>query len=402
MATLIYDRPERYALAYNDNPYVIRSTNYSPTQRWRVTLVDAALTELATVTVYPRRGVSQNGSVTEDRTYFDPSRILQSLITTPVDIPSSGHSTYFDCLTISKDYAVVFNEQEKVNGVYENIGVEITDLRTVWNGGLKKIDWLTFEYEDYDYAGGIQNRYLTQAPSTQYLDAGQSAFLYFLDSSRASTTLTLESFTNGVSGGTADLTFSMGADFGYFAIGYDDIKLADTSNWSTNPFTLIQSADYYTITLDNGETFTYYINARCSKYTPVRLHWLNRLGGFDSFNFSLKSEESTDIDRRSYLSQEHDFTGTRWQYDTSSRGQTDYHVGTQRKLTINTPFLTEAESVWMEDFATSPEIYQEVSSNLIAMSSKVKMIDKQTSLNNKLMQYTFELEYSLNDMRQRG
>jgi len=39
---------------------------------------------------------------------------------------------------------------------------------------------------------------------------------------------------------------------------------------------------------------------------------------------------------------------------------------------------------------------------LIAMSGMAKTINKQTSLNDKLMQYTFELNYSLNDMRQRG
>ena len=85
-----------------------------------------------------------------------------------------------------------------------------------------------------------------------------------------------------------------------------------------------------------------------------------------------------------------------------SRGVTDYHVMTQDKLTVNTPFLTEAESVWMNDFASSPVVYQEVNNELIAMSGKPKMIAKQTSLNDKLMQYTFELDYSLTNNRQRG
>jgi len=56
----------------------------------------------------------------------------------------------------------------------------------------------------------------------------------------------------------------------------------------------------------------------------------------------------------------------------------------------------------MNDFATSPVIYQELNNGLIAMSGKAKMIKKQTSLNDKLMQYTFELDYSLVNNRQRG
>jgi hypothetical protein len=36
------------------------------------------------------------------------------------------------------------------------------------------------------------------------------------------------------------------------------------------------------------------------------------------------------------------------------------------------------------------------------MSGKAKKIGTQTSLNDKLMQYTFELEYALSNNRQRG
>ena len=189
------------------------------------------------------------------------------------------------------------------------------------------------------------------------------------------------------------------------AIGTYDIVNSDASTWSLgNPATFLNGASYYTaqIVSINADVFTFYVDQKCSKYEPIRLHWLNRLGGFDSFNFNLKSMEETDIKRSSYLQEHHRFTGTEWKYDSMSRGTTDYHVMTQDKLTVNTPFLTEAESVWMNDFATSPVIYQEVNNQLIAMSGKPKMIAKQTSLNDKLMQYTFELDYSLNDMRQRG
>lgn len=194
--------------------------------------------------------------------------------------------------------------------------------------------------------------------------------------------------------------------YGYVAVGTYDLENSSAAIWTgSTPSTIIDGASYYDVWLSNGnkqQVVRYYINAKCSKYEPIRLHWLNRLGGFDSFNFNLKSEEETGIKRASYLQEEHRFTGTKWTYDTASRGTTDYHISTQDKLTINTDFLTEAESVWMEDFATSPVIYQEVNNQLVAMSGKAKMINKQTSLNDKLMQYTFELDYSLTNNRQRG
>ena len=129
---------------------------------------------------------------------------------------------------------------------------------------------------------------------------------------------------------------------------------------------------------------------------------MNRLGGFDAFTFDLKSEESTKVNRKQYDQQAHTFTGFGWSYDKASRGRTQYDTQLTNMLTVNTNYLTETESVWMESLFTSPEVYQEVNNELIAVSIDGRSIQKKTSLNDKLMQYTFTLEYSLKNKRQRG
>jgi len=404
MATVIYNQPERYGLAYNDNPYVIRSLAYTPTQRFKISVVTPSLQEVSTQLIYPRRGVSLQGVPNDDRAYFDPSRILQSQLGSCIAIPEANHAGYFDCPNMAFDYALSIREQDKVNGVYIDGDLTFTDVKTVWNGGVNTVDWLDFDYTDYDIDTGSGNKFLTNAPNVQYIDSNQSAFLYLLGSNTSSLkSVRIEGFdSNGSSLGVAQLNYTANNNFNYIPVGTYDINNADPSNWSQDPANVISGAAYYEVTEAGSEKITFKINQRCSKYEPIRLHWLNRLGGYDSFNFSLKSMEETDIDRRSYHQQHHIFTGLKWDYTKDSRGVTDYHVGTQRKLTVNTTFLTEEESIWMEDFATSPIVYQEVNNELIAMSGMPKAIDKQTSLNDKLMQYTFELDYSLNDMRQRG
>jgi hypothetical protein len=71
-------------------------------------------------------------------------------------------------------------------------------------------------------------------------------------------------------------------------------------------------------------------------------------------------------------------------------------------LKVNTDYLTEAESIWMQDLFTSPVVYRELNNELIAMNITGKSIVKKTSLNDKLMQYSFDLNYSLENRRQRG
>jgi hypothetical protein len=69
---------------------------------------------------------------------------------------------------------------------------------------------------------------------------------------------------------------------------------------------------------------------------------------------------------------------------------------------VNTDFLTDSESEWMEDLFTSPVVYQELNNELIAVTIDGKNIKRQTSLNDKLAQYTFDFTEALVNTRQRG
>jgi len=411
MAVIVQSQPEAYGLAHNDNPFVFFSTAYTATQRFKVVVLPSTYPTdpaLSTVRVYPRVGITSGGTVQLNKAYYDPSRILQSQIAAQVAIPSVNHVGVFDANNIHFEYALFIQEEDKVGGVYVGGDTRITDVKSVWNGVQNKIDWLDFDYEDYDMKSTASSKkFLTQAPNVQYINSDQSAFLYFLSSDNSITTCNIDSYdSDGSILQSGHFTVATTNKYGYVAVGTYDLVNSNASIWTgSTPSTIIDGASYYNVWLGNAEKqeeFTFYIDAKCSKYTPIRLHWLNRLGGFDSFNFNLKSTEDEDIKRASYKQEEHNFTGTSWEYTKASRGTIDYHIQTQQKLTVNTDYLTEAESVWMEDFASSPVIYQEVNNELIAMSGMAKKIGTQTSLNDKLMQYTFELEYALSNNRQRG
>ena len=411
MSVVVQSQPEAYGLAHNDNPFVFFSTAYTPTQRFKVVVLPSTYPTdpaLATVRVYPRVGVTNGGTVQLNKAYYDPSRIIQTQIAAQVAIPSANHLGAFDADNIHYEYALFIQEEDKVGGVYVGGASWTSTVKSVWNGVLRKLDWIIFDYTGFDIISSASyRRLLTPFQETRYINSNQSAFLYFLSSDNSVNRCNVTSYdASGTQLQTGYFDVSITNKYGYVAVGTYDLENSSAAIWTgSTPSTIIDGASYYDVFLSNGnnqETVRYYIDAKCSKYTPIRLHWLNALGGFDSFNFNMKSKEETGIKRASYLQEEHRFTGTKWTYDTASRGTTDYHVSMQDKLTINTDFLTEAESVWMESFATSPVIYQEVNNQLIAMSGKAKMINKQTSLNDKLMQYTFELDYSLTNNRQRG
>ena len=414
MSVVVYNQPASYGLAYNDNAYVFRSTNYTATQRFKVLILPSDYPSspiLATVRVFPRVGVDVNGVVTTDRAYYDPSRILQTQLAGNIAIPTANHPTIFACPNMHYDYFLFIQEEDKVNGVYVGGANKFTAIKSVWNGVNNLTDWLDFDYTDYDNAV-TGKKFLTYAPRTQYIDSNQSAFLYFLTSDITQVTkpkVQLKGYNTAganITNGVIEITLS--EKYNRIAIGTYDITNSSAADWSTGlPSTFLTGVSYYTVRITgaNGissELFTFYVDSKCSKYTPVRLHWLNRLGGFDSFNFIYKSEIDTDVKRSTYQQEPHTFSGTSWDYTKASRGVTTYNVEMTSGLKVNTDFLTDTESAWMEDLFTSPVVYREVNNQLIAVNVDGKNIKLQTSLNDKLSQYTFDITGAMVNNRQRG
>lgn len=93
------------------------------------------------------------------------------------------------------------------------------------------------------------------------------------------------------------------------------------------------------------------IDRECSSYEKTRICFLNRRGGFDYFNFTLDNKKQINIKRTEYQKD------LAWNYTVGDRGQTILSVSADAKYTVNSNWLTEAESVWLEELLTSPEVY---------------------------------------------
>lgn len=424
MAILTYAQPDQYALAYNDNVYVFRSSIPTTTKRFKVyVLPEGSLTPIATLIIHPTPAT--NGS--DDRAFVNVSRVLQSKITHDIEIPVADHLGFTSNTNSHYEYVLAVREQDiDANGAYQDEGqLHFYDTKSVWNGTQDLIDWLDFDINEYLLDSGVGNhKFLTEGPTgTSYRDITQrqSAFLYAIgteDTAPKGYYLTTYDDFDAQGSQLSNIlvhyqdspSMDLNYDNRYFRIpvGTYDIPLVDSSQFSSgNPATVLNGVKSYSIrlwdsTLPISEVVTFNIGKKCSKYTPIRLHWMNRLGGFDAFNFILKNEEKVKVDRKNFYKQHRTFTGTGWNYDKMDRGTTSYDIQTTRKLTVNTDYLNDTESAWMESLFSSPVVYQELNNELIAIILDGRSIDKKTSVNNKLNQYTFDLEYSLGNSRQRG
>ena len=112
----------------------------------------------------------------------------------------------------------------------------------------------------------------------------------------------------------------------------------------------------YTIKVNNStgtisETKNFKIDTRCSNYENQRIVFLNRLGGWDYFNFTLDSKKSLNITRTEYEKI------LNWNYNIGDRGKSILAQKAESKMTINSNWITEKESIWLEELLTSPEVF---------------------------------------------
>jgi hypothetical protein len=430
MATLIVyangqsQEPTAYSLAYNDNRYVISSTQWTSTLRFRVNILPLnypVAPAIASLVVYPSVGIYQ-GSPFENHAWFDVSRIMQSLLSHDVNIPAADHQAFAANGNSHAEYFLSIQEEDidPTTDRYVQVGVTIFKPKSVWNGVQSLTDWLDFDHTDFTInTASTTKRFLTSAPSTRYVNTDQSAWLHYIVTDKFATMYEIKAYSEADAGGSLLATGIVTSPFATAStyderfwripVGPYDITNIDASLMSAStPTTVLNGAKSYVIRLLNtslvqvSEAVTFNLDQQCSKYEPVRLHWLNKLGGIDSLNFNLKSIDKTDVKRESYQQQHHTFTGFTYDYTKASRGQVDYDIKMTETLKVNTDYLTEAESIWMEDLFTSPVVYRELNNELISMNITGKSIQKKTSLNDKLMQYSFDLNYSLTNRRQRG
>ena len=137
-------------------------------------------------------------------------------------------------------------------------------------------------------------------------------------------------------------------------------------------------------------TATYNIVDNSCKYTPFRLCWLNRLGGYDSFTFKLVSKHNQAIDRKFFKKQISSVN-----YNSYDREDTQYSTTFKDRYSVTSDWLSEPESTWLSELLTSPDVYWQYS-NTKMVAVNIKSNDYQIFKKeaDKLFNLQFEFELS--------
>jgi hypothetical protein len=398
MAITIISSPEKFTPAFNPVVFSLTSTNYmQPDFKFVADVYDGVGNLMASLKYQPQ-------VVGTDPVVIDLSRILTELVSSDYLRLNStvGSSIVTTSGAAISDYSVQFGEQYS-NTVYANLS---SYSGYAFNASM---DYRRFAF--YDDTAYVNKAFLTRF-NRQVARKRDSVMISMLQSD----TTAISGWGIFVSNTTGDVTYSGTINNPFTSLLVDNNRLLHLHVGFDHLYaqlgfssTVYNQAAYYIITPPSGTPFRVDLYSQCERFPGIRLHFMNQLGGFDSFNFMLDTKVSQAVERKSFLRQA---TNKRTGYDSTTKRfevlNRNYHTTSREKVKCISDWLTDVEAELLAELLSSPLVYMETDAApyggagivLMPMNIDTTNYDIKKARVDKLFNFELDLEYSLESTRQ--
>jgi len=153
---------------------------------------------------------------------------------------------------------------------------------------------------------------------------------------------------------------------------------------------------YLTNTSDDkvSETITYQIDRRCN-ISDYEIVFMDRLGTFANFAMQLRAYEKGNVNRLTYNKQFGNEVAGLVVFNTYESGTTTYHVDDTREVSLNTNYMTDAESVYFDELLTSGYTYLKVNGEYFACQVQETSYETQRAINKPLIRKSVTVRYAV-------
>ena len=343
MAITIYDEPQLIAPA--GNPLVFTFSSDQTAQPNFSFIVEVYINSTLRLTQEVFRQFNTLGRI-------DVSEAVQSVLINP----EITNVLQFDATNSMVSYAII---------VYEKYGttpiIQASDTSTTlkaFNAALEYPQWRVWDFEIYDPNFTQDAVFLTNFPTTSRALCGmdENFYLGYLEQSGA-VPVNLDIQGNTI---TSDYLSITSSEFNILNVGPQAI-IANSTITQLN----FDDCYRYEVAINvSGVSFvgpfTIYMDLDCKRYETYRLHWLNKLGSWDSFTFALVSTESATVQAFDYQRDPGVWDSTSYTYPLYSGQKIHYAKTKSKQLIVNSDWISEPVQNWLVDsLFDSPLVYLE-------------------------------------------
>jgi len=350
MAVTIYDEPQLISPA--GNPLVFTFSSDQTAQPNFSFVVELYIDSTLRLTQEVFRQFNTLGRI-------DVSEAVQSAITNVIPTTALENDGSQSMVT----YAII---------VYEKYGstptIQASDTSTTLkaiNVALEYDEWVNWDFTDYDPNLTQNALFLTYFPRSKRALCGmdENFYLGYLEQT-ASAGVSLACELYDIQGNVIASDFSISLT----SVEFNILNVGPQAIIANSTITQVDFDDCYkyfiyvdVAGISSTETFYIYMDLECKRYDTYRLHWLNKLGSFDSFTFSLVSTESATVQTFDYQRDPGVWDGTSYTYPLYSGQKIHYAKTKSKQLILNSDWISEAIQNWLVDsLFDSPLVYLEV------------------------------------------
>jgi hypothetical protein len=399
---IINSQPNNWQNVYNELVFGLESTNASAAGfQFLVDINVSGQTNPVARLTFPKQPNVNTVDV-------DVSEVLRNYVT--YDFQSYNSSGIKHCTNSKVDYWVDFGEvRNNASGIptiYPNLANFYSSGSNAHstNAVFDFLDWSKTAFTDLNIGPPESSlKTLNQTTYQERLRQGEERFLTVFDREGLFQNINVQVLDKNSS-----VLIQSNASFTPFG-SIVSINVANSGNSSgfyksvydyafTDP-----AAVYYRVNGQNTSgsgaityfSRTFVIDKSCQKYSPIRLHWLNNLGGFDAFTFTKVSRNFTDIERKMFKKFQP------LNYPKTFRAKTDYYTKFTDTIQINSDGLTDAEWVGLKELVLSPVVMMEYGATYIPVNIKETNYEEKQYVNDRqLSSLSLTLEYTFDNYRQ--
>jgi hypothetical protein len=395
MAYSIQQQPQDYSPAFNPLTFVVRETDTAITgaSNFRYLCeVEIDGTIQAKLKAPIRYGSSQNEAV------FDITEIIASYVGNDFEPPSAAAVVGQPRIVT---YRAKFGYEYGSGVVTEATGVVNTGNKFSWDACLPVQDFLGYAQADYLTASGgtAGAQFLTNVRSRK-VQADEAHTVHALFGT--DTVNKVFEFKSYNAAGT--LLQTVQKTFTY--VDYKSRLLAADCTFNGIGFTSGNEAYYTVQAYPSGyagkasETMRFDLWQECSKYDPVTLHFLNTLGGYDSYTFRKRTVRNLTGEKKTFEQDSFRYATGAYNYSNARGGVTNYNTTLTEQWTLNTDFLTDTEAEYIEQLLFSPVVYMGSFSALEKVTVNSTEFERKYNRDG-LVQYSVTIQRALTNRRQR-
>ena len=275
---------------------------------------------------------------------------------------------------------------------YQNWSIEDNSAETdkeFLNGFEQQAEWFNLSSANNFLKVRTEQKYQASWIMRQNLSDTYKIYLQTLDS-----TFTTILSTTMTAANTAGLyTLDVGAS-----------EIA-SHTWVTTP--VMTNVKYYALRIINftqdvwvTKTIMFEIDDCENTYTDFELHYLNRKGGYDSFTFSGKSNQTTSINKNFAKYNTRTIGVSSITHNTYAQRKRAFHTGLSDSYRLNSRLLKDFEVKGLEDLFSSPEVYWKYDDNFVSVNVTNNTFEHAKSENGQVYSMEVTMEIDNSDKRQ--